>query len=225
MVWAGVAEFIGTFTLVFLGAGSGAVAGSQPGGLVAVALTHALALVIIIYTWANASGAHVNPAVTLGTLLTGKIPVARAAVYWVAQCAGGLAAAFLLQYLLAGLPETVAKGLGETTGALTKDALPKALIIEFILTFFLVSAVFASGVAGLNGNVFGLAIGLVLGCDILMGGPLTGASMNPARTLGPAVAAGDLSYVPGYVVAQLAAGAVAGILYNSMFIQGPTKVS
>jgi aquaporin Z len=95
----------------------------------------------------------------------------------------------------------------------------KTITVEAVLTFFLVAAVFGSAVAGRNGNAVGIAIGFVLVMDILMGGSLTGASMNPARTLGPALALGDLSYVWMYFVGPLLGGGVAGLLYNSFFMK------
>jgi MIP family channel proteins len=218
---AALAELIGTFTLVFIGAGAGALANTPGSGLVAVALAHGLALVVIVYAWGSISGAHVNPAVTLGVLVTGRIPVAKAINYWIAQLAGGIAAAYLLQWFVG--PASL---LGSTIGSLTPNLVSsadgasaaKVIVLEGLLTFFLVIAVFASGVHGRNGNLAGIAIGFVLTMDILAGGPLTGASMNPARTLGPAVATGDVSYVWMYFVGPLAGGALAALLYDKFFL-------
>jgi len=218
---AALAELLGTFTLVFIGAGAGALADPGTAGLVAVAFAHGLALMVIVYAWGSISGAHVNPAVTLGIALAGRIDWAKAISYWIAQLLGAVAAAYLLQWFLG--PDS---GLGSTVGSLTPgvaaagpaaDAM-KVVVLEGILTFFLVIAVFASGVHGRNGNMAGIAIGLVLTMDILAGGPLTGASMNPARTLGPAVATGDLSYVWMYFVGPLAGGAIAALLYDKYFL-------
>ena len=220
---AALAELIGTFTLVFIGAGAGALAETSGGGLVGVAFAHGLALMVIIYAWGSISGAHVNPAVTFGVALAGKIDWPKAVSYWIAQCLGAIAAAYLLLWLLGH-----GTNLGATVGSLTPmgetpaegtDAL-KVIVLEGVLTFFLVVAVLASGVHGLNGNVAGLAIGLVLTMDILFGGPLTGASMNPARTLGPAVANGNVSYVWMYFVGPLLGGAVAALLYEFYFHAG-----
>ena len=96
----------------------------------------------------------------------------------------------------------------------------KVIVVEGVLTFFLVIAVFASGVHGRNGNLAGIAIGLVLTMDILAGGALTGASMNPARTFGPALAKHDLGYVWMYFIGPLAGGAIAALLYDKMFLPG-----
>ena len=204
-----LAELIGTFTLTFIGAGAGALAGTSGGGIIAVALAHGVALMVIVYAWGAISGAHVNPAVTFGLALTGKIDWTRAVWYWIAQFVGAALAAYLLAYLVG-----VSTGLGATTGSLTSADPVKTIVVEAVLTFFLVAAVFGTAVMGRNGNAAGLAIGFVLTMDILMGGALTGASMNPARTFGPALAAGDLSYFWMYVVGPLAGAAVAALLWD-----------
>ena len=218
-----LAELIGTFTLVFIGAGAGAVLEANSAGTVGVALAHGLALMVIVYAWGSISGAHVNPAVTLGIAVAGHMEWSKAIAYWIAQLVGAIAAGYLLHWFLGP-----ASNLGATIGSLTPhgivdgDAL-KVVVLEAVLTFFLVAAVFASGVHGRNGNMAGIAIGLVLSMDILMGGGLTGASMNPARTLGPAVATGDLSYVWMYFVGPLVGGAVAALLYDRYFLPAELK--
>lgn len=218
---AAVAELVGTFTLVFIGAG--AVTQLEDGGLVGVAFAHGLALMVIVYAWGSISGAHVNPAVTFGVAVGGRMEWPKAVSYWVAQLLGAIAAAYLLQLILGHGTE-----LGRTVGSLTPlgetpadgTSAVKVIALEGVLTFFLVVAVLASGVHKLNGNAAGLAIGLVLTMDILFAFPLTGASMNPARTLGPAVALGDVSYVWMYFVGPLAGGAVAGLWYEYYFLAG-----
>jgi MIP family channel proteins len=206
-----LAELLGTFTLVFIGAGAGALAGD----VVAVALAHGIALMVIVYAWGAVSGAHVNPAVTFSLALTRKIDWTTAVWYWVAQFVGAAAAAYLLLFLLGS-----DSSLGATVGSLTtgRDAL-KAVVVEAVLTFFLVTAVFTTAVAGRNGNAAGIAIGFVLAMDILMGGPLTGASMNPARTFGPALATGDISLFWVYVVGPLLGGAAAALLQDRVFMR------
>lgn len=214
-----LAEFIGTFTLVVIGAGAGALAGGEgAAGLVAVALAHGLAIMTSIYVWGSISGCHINPAVTFGVLVGGKIDAVKAALYMVVQLAGGIAAAYLLAWLIGA-----ESGLGATKGSLTETAVAKTVVLEGVLTFFLVLAVFASGVDGRNGNAAGVAIGLVVTMDILFAGPLTGASMNPARTLGPALATGDLSYMWMYIVGPLAGGGLAAMLYNQLFLPAQLK--
>ncbi len=219
-----LAELIGTFTLVFIGAGAGALAGGPGGaGLVGVALAHGLALMIVVYAWGAVSGGHANPAVTFGLVVAGKITWERAIWYWVAQFIGAALAAYLLLYLVGA-----ASGLGATTGPLSVGAAAdplKAIVVEAVLTFFLVIAVFGSAVSGRNGNAAGAAIGLVLAMDILMGGPLTGASMNPARSFGPALALLNFSYLWIYLVGPLLGGAAAGLLYSRVFPAAADKAT
>lgn len=221
---SGLAEFIGTFTLVFIGAGAGAIPNEISGGLVGVALAHGFALLVIIYAWGSISGAHVNPAVTFGVAVAGRMSWPKAIVYWITQFVGAVAAAYLLKYLWG---PNYTGTLGQTIGGLTPlgdaaanpnaDAV-RVIVLEGVLTFFLVVAVFASGVQGRNGNLAGVAIGLVLTMDILAGGPLTGGSMNPARTFGPALAMGRLSYVWLYFVGPLLGGALGALVYDRLFL-------
>lgn len=213
-------EFLGTFTLVFIGAGAGALAGTTGAGLLGVALAHAMALTILVYTWGKISGAHVNPAISFAAALGGWMPWPRAVGYWVAQFAGGIVAAFLLAWLLAGLPDSQALGLGETIGVLTQTDPARTIVLEAVLTFLLAAAVIVSGIAGSNGNAYGLAIGFVLAAEILMGGHLTGASMNPARTLGPAIAQVNVGYVWMYFVGPLVGAGIAGLLLSRVFELG-----
>ncbi len=207
-----LAELIGTFTLVFIGAGTGALAATHGGGIVAVALAHGLAVATSIYAWGAISGAHINPAVSFGLAVSGRMSWPSAAKYMGAQLLGGALAALLLKLLIG---ET--GGLGQTVGNLTTAAPFKALIAEAVLTFFLVTAVFGSAVTGRNGNMVGLAIGLVVTMDILVGGALTGGSMNPARSFGPALAMGDFSYLWIYILGPFAGAAGAALLYNKLF--------
>lgn len=172
-----VAEFIGTFALVFIGAGSG-IAGA---GLVGVALAHGLTVAAFAYTFGYISGTHINPAVTFGLALNNTIKWGEAVFYWIAQFAGAILAAFLLKTFVGDI------SAGATVGSLTSAQPVFAAVVEVILTFFLVNAVLHNAVAGKSGGFAGLAIGLTLVVSILVGGPLTGASLNPARTIGPAI--------------------------------------
>lgn len=169
---------------------------------------------IIVYAWGAISGAHVNPAVTFSLAITGKLDWMKVLSFWVAQLLGAALAGFTLRFLIG------------STGALGMT-LPGAgvspvqtVVLEAILTFILVTAVFGTAVAGRNGNATGLAIGLVLAMDILMGGSLTGASMNPARTFGPALAMGNFSSFWIYVVGPLAGGTLAALFYDRLFMEG-----
>lgn len=217
LVKPALAELIGTFILTFIGAGAGALAGSNGGGILAVAIAHGVALMVIIYALGGISGAHVNPAVTAGLAVTGKIGWDRAVAYWVAQFVGAAIAAFLLAYFIG--PSHEIGGLGATVGSLTTTDPLKTMLLEAILTFFLVLAVYSSGVAGNNGNLVGIAIGFVLMMDILMGGPLTGASMNPARTFGPALVTGHFEYLAWYIVGPVVGAVAAAFLYDRLFLK------
>lgn len=180
-----VAELIGTFALVFVGA----AAGLYNSGLLAVALAHGLTLAVFAYTFGHISGTHINPAVTFGLALNGTIKWSEAFVYWVAQFAGGVLAAFTLQAVVGAVNAQAFQG-AQTVGVLTTDFPYYALVVEALLTFFLVNTVLHTAVAGKAGPLAGWAIGTTLAIAILAGGPLTGASLNPARTFGPAAVSG-----------------------------------
>ena len=204
-----VAELIGTFALTFIGAGAG-IAGA---GLVGVALAHGLTLAVFAYAYGYVSGTHVNPAVTFGLALNKTVSWGEAAVnYWLAQFIGAAAAAGLL--VVAAGREAIAAGA--TVGPLTPNVVP-ALLVEAILTFFLVNTVLHTAVAGKGGAFAGWAIGSTLTFAILAGGPLTGASLNPARTFGPAIYTGALADASTYIVyfvGPLLGAAVAAFVFK-----------
>ena len=208
-----IAEFLGTFTLVFIGAFAVAVTGFQDANAnVAVpALAHGLVLVALAFAYGGISGGHFNPAVTVGMLVGGKIDVVKAVAYIVVQLVAGIAAAFALSLILGAGPEL---NFGATKGALTDTNVGGAAILEAFLTFFLVSTIYQTAVHGRAGSVAAIAIGFTLAACILAGGYHTGASLNPARTLGPALVAQDLSYFIPYTVAQLIGGAAAGLIHS-----------
>ena len=199
-----VAEFVGTFALIFIGAGALAIGA---GGLVGVALAHGLVIVTFAYAYGHISGTHINPAVTLGLLIAGEIEFVAAIGYWIAQFLGGILGAVVLN---AVLPE--AGDLGVTI--LGEGVTPvQGLVVEIVLTFFLVNTIFNTAVSGKAGNFAGLAIGLTLVLSILMGGPLTRASLNPARTLGPAIVSGNYADIWLYFVGPLVGAILAALLY------------
>jgi MIP family channel proteins len=180
-----VAELIGTFALVFIGA----AVGMYNAGLLAVALAHGLTLAVFAYVFGYISGTHINPAVTFGFALNGTIQWSEAVVYWVAQFAGAILAAFALSATV-GTVSAEAFTAAQTTGVLTQQFPYYALGVEALLAFFLVNTYLHTAVAGKAGPMAGWAIGTTLAIAILAGGPLTGASLNPARTFGPAAVAG-----------------------------------
>lgn len=202
-----IAEFIGTFTLVFVGAAAVAATIDNGFTVVAPALAHGLILIGLIYAYGDISGMHINPAVTVGLLVGGHIEPVKAGIYIVVQFVAGIVAAVVLAAVLGSNAN-----LGETTGSLTQDAVWQAAIFEVILTFFLVSAVYQAAAFGKAGNLAGVAIGMTLAGAILAGGPYTGASLNPARTLGPALIAGNLGYVLPYFIGLFGGGVLAGVV-------------
>jgi MIP family channel proteins len=213
------AEFIGTFTLIFIGVGAIHNASDPTAGvgLLGVALAHGLAIAVMVSATGGISGGHLNPAVTFGVLVGGKIKPLEAVAYWVAQLAGGVAAGLLLVSLFgADGREIVAKG----TPDLGQGVAPGAgIVIEMVLTFFLVFVVYGTAVDARAPKIGGLAIGLTIALDILFGGPLTGGSMNPARTFGPALASGHWNNHYVYWIGPLAGGALAGLIYGRFLIK------
>jgi aquaporin Z len=205
-VKAYVAEFIGTFTLVFIGCASVALSPAGTGPIMP-ALAHGLALMSAIYALGHISGAHVNPAVTFGVAIAGAIGWGQAVIYFIAQILGALVAALILSGILPGQ----AANFGAFSFTTTSGS---ALLLEAVLTFFLVSVVLQAAVAGKAGPAAGFAIGLTLGASILAGGPVTGASLNPARTIGPAIVAGNMSQVWVYIIGTLLGGAVAAVVHR-----------
>ena len=222
---AAVAEFVATFAFVFIGAGSVVMAGPSGSGLVGVALAHGLALAIMVSATMHISGGAVNPAVTIGLWVAGKLSSMKAVVYVVAEVAGGMAGALLLRGLVPGESWKPAN-LGAP--ALTPGVgTGKGVLIEAVLTFFLVFVVFATAVdkRGAADRISGLAIGLVLTFDILVGGQLTGAAMNPARAFGPEVALGNFSDWWVYWVGPIAGGVIAAVLYWGVFLRDAEPVT
>ncbi|MEL6271873.1 MAG: aquaporin [Chloroflexota bacterium] len=210
-----LAEFIGTFTLVFIGAGAVAATVQNGFDVTVPAFAHGLVVLALIYAYGHISGTHLNPAVTVGLLVGGHIDVTKAIAYIIAQFIAGIVAAYVLFAMVDG----PAGNYGQTVGSITDTNLIGAVVFEAILTFFLVSSIYQSAVFGKAGNFAGVAIGLTLVFCILAGGPYTGASLNPARTLGPALAAGQLGYVFPYFIGLFAGGALAGVVQQ--YLLGP----
>ncbi len=223
-----IAEFIGTFTLVFIGAGAICLDSARNGavGLLGIAVAHGLALSVMISNFGHISGGHFNPAVTFGFLLTKRFDIAQTLMYWMAQCFGAMIAAFLLQAIFKHWADATHIGLPMfDSSAAPRIGVLRALMIEAILTFFLVTTVFATAVdeRGAFSKFAGFGIGLTVTLDILMGGPLTGASMNPARSLGPAMVSGHWSFHWVYWVAPLLGGGFAAALYDIVYLRPQKK--
>jgi MIP family channel proteins len=209
-----IAEAIGTFLFLFIGMGSvvlGQHAGDN-GGLLGVALAHGLALGVMVSAVGAISGAHLNPAVTFGVWLAGRITPALAGMYVAVQLAAGVLAALALRFVF---PESSWEPVAIGTPALGDGIGPAAgITIEAILTVLLLLAVFGTAIDRRAPKIGGLAIGLAVTADILMGGPLTGAAMNPARWFGPAVASGAFDDWYVWWIGPLLGAAIAALLYR-----------
>jgi MIP family channel proteins len=207
-----IAEFIGTFALVFVGGGAIMMV-QQTGngaGLLQVALAHGLILAIMVSAFMNVSGAQFNPAVTIGLLIARRLTPTVAGVHIVAQLVGAVAAAFALKMTMPSALFDAAQGGGQSI-ALDVTAM-QAIVLEALATFFLMAVIYGTAVADSAPKIGGLAIGLTIAADILAIGPLTGASMNPARSFGPAIAsgvfAGQFIYWIGPIIGAVAAALV-----------------
>jgi MIP family channel proteins len=217
-----LAEFIGTFALIFIGAGAGAVVGDGVGlpGLIAIAFAHGLTVMAFAFAYGSVSGGHFNPSVTVGVLAAGAMGTGEAIGYIVSQLVGGVAGALFLTAVLGG----TATGLGTPAlahnlalGATSLTITPAAgFMIEAVLAFFLVTVVLSTAVAGRAGNLAPLAIGMTLTLNIIMGGALTGAAFNPARALGPMVATGNFNDAWLYLTAPIVGAIVAALLHTGL---------
>ncbi|MEM9950568.1 MAG: aquaporin [Chloroflexota bacterium] len=217
-------EFIGTFTLCFVGIASVIVVPLF--GIVAPAFAHGLVVIGMIYSYGHISGAHINPAVTFGLLIGGQISLSKSIFYMIAQFLGGICAAYILTFLVGGTEGTALLAWlgdnpfnhGQTVGFLTENNVWRAAAVEGILIFLLLSVIYQSAVYNGAGNLAGLAIGLTLAALIFSTGAFSGASINPARTLGPVLTSGDYSYVVPYFIGLFSGGAVAG-LFNGYLLK------
>lgn len=216
------AEAIGAFALSFIGAGvicMNAKMGAAGAGLLGIALAHGIILSIAVSATMNVSGGHVNPAVTIAMLLTGRIGVPRAVAYIVAQLVGATVAGLLVYTIFKGMMAGDASVIKATSLGTPKYnpaqiSMGLAVLIEACLTFLLVFAIFGTAVDPRAPKIGGFGIGLTIAADILLGGPLTGAAMNPSRTFGPGIVAymtGNLDVFPGQHLVYWA-GPVAGAL-------------
>lgn len=222
-----LAEFFATMLFVFIGPAAVVAALSlndgklSAAGLVGIAIAHGLAIVAGVSATANISGGHINPAVTIAALVTGKVSVNRAVFYIIAQLVGAVVGSILLSLAIpAGSPGNLgAHGLGAGMDV------GKGIITEIVLTFALVAAVFATAVdpRGL-GHVAPLAIGFTVLIDHLAGVPLTGASMNPARSFGPWLLTMNVDFATHalvYWVGPIVGGIIAALIYEKVYMHRP----
>lgn len=217
---AGVSEFISTLIFVFAGQGSGMAfaklthdGNTTPAGLVAAAIAHAFALFVAVSVGANISGGHVNPAVTFGAFVGGNITLFKGIVYWIAQLLGSVVACLLLKFACGGM-ETGSFGLSGVS-------VTSALVLEIVMTFGLVYTVYATAIdpkKGSLGTIAPLAIGLIVGANILAGGAFDGAAMNPAVAFGPSLVSWSWECHWVYWAGPLIGAAIAGLVYELLFI-------
>jgi len=211
-----LAEFIGTFALVFVGLSAGIVNSD----LIGIAIAYGLTLAVFVYAYGNISGAHLNPAVTFGLALNGTVKWMQAIFYWLAQFAGAILAVFFLKTLVESLGADISGMV--MAGALTEPQPILAMVVEAILTFFLVNTILHALVDEKGAAFRGWAIGATLAFATLVGLPFTGAALNPARTLATAIFVGpSLTSVYTYVIyffGPLLGSTLAVIVYN--FLNG-----
>lgn len=212
------AEFIGIFALVFVGGASimASAMSQNTNGLVVAAIAHGVILAIMVTATMRISG-HLNPAVTLGFLATRRIEPMMAMVYIVAQLLGAAVAAWALKAVFPAEIATATR-LGGQSVAIELSA-SQAILCEFLATFFLTFVVFGTAVDPAAPKVGGFAIGLTVTADILAIGPLTGASMNPARSFGPAVVSGVLEGQAIYWIGPILGSVAAALLYDRLFLR------
>jgi aquaporin TIP len=229
----GFAEFVGAFTLIFIGGGAaltftklfaaafaqGASDTASGLALLGIALAHGLAIGVMVSAVGHISGGHFNPAITLGFLITRRLAPMLALVYWFAQLLGAVLAALLLRWFyparIRNLGHLAVPGLG------TGVSQWQGFVIEIILTFFLVWVVFATAAdpGGSFKSIAGLAIGFTITLDVLMGGPLTGAAMNPARAFGPQLVQHDWTNWWIWYAGPIVGGCAAAISYEWLYLR------
>ena len=216
-----VAELLGTLALVLFGCGAAVLAGDQVGQL-GIALAFGLAIVAMAYGIGPVSGCHINPAVSLGVFLSGQMSLSEMLKYWVAQVIGAIAGAAILLAIASGKTEyaIAENGLGQNgwgPGYLGEYGLLAALVFELVMTFLFVTVILGATQSGAPAAIAGLAIGLTLAVIHIVGIQVTGVSVNPARSLGPAVFVGGtaLSQIWLFIVAPLAGAAVAGLAFRA----------
>lgn len=207
-----VSEFIGTFAIVFFGTGA-VIVNIQTGGVIThtgISMTFGLVVMSMIYGLGSISGAHMNPAVSVAFAFSGRFQVKQLLPYIVSQIAGGVFASWVLKMLF-----PASELLGATLPAGSEM---QSFVLEFIFTFFLMLVVISVATGSKEQGLFaGIAIGSVVALEALFGGPISGASMNPARSLGPAIVSGHLEHLWIYLAGPTA-GAVAAVLLWNLFL-------
>jgi len=211
------AEFIGTFSLIFIGAGAATALGANHDP--AVAFAHGLTVMVFVAAFGDISGCHINPAVTIGLAAAGEFPARRIVPYILVQLAGAIAAGYCLFYVFGG----PVSNLGATLVDTRRITYLGAFAFEALGTFLLVNTVLHTAVRRNASRLAPVAIGMTVTICILGFGVLTGGSVNPARTIGPAVAVGIYDGIFVYLAAQLVGAACAGVLYRWFWIRNAAR--
>ncbi|MGR3317515.1 MAG: MIP/aquaporin family protein [Candidatus Anammoxibacter sp.] len=221
-----LSEFIGTFALIFIGAGSCCAdyyltkSGAPGFGLLGISIAFGFVVVAIAYSLGYISGAHINPVVTVSMVVSNRMDAQTGFMYIVSQLGGAVVGAFLLKFLF---PEALAVNLG-TCALGSGVTVLQAIVMESIITFLLVFVVYATVVdKRATPALAGLAIGLVVLFGVMVGGPISGGAMNPARVFGPALASG--SFMDHYVwwLGPMGGGVLAGLVYENVFAEKSKK--
>jgi aquaporin Z len=221
------AELFGTFVLVFAGVGTAVIAGGKVGN-VGVALAFGLALVAMAYSVGPISGCHINPAVTLGMVVSGRMAAKEAIGYWIAQCIGAIIASGIILFIATGAPGgSIASLAGAANGfgdhSPTNYSMAASFVAEMFLTMLLVFTVLSSTDDRAPAGFAGIPIGFILTTIILAGIPITNGSFNPARSIGPAVLVGGwaIQQLWLFIVAPMIGGVIAAVIYKGIRMPGP----
>jgi aquaporin Z len=218
-----LAELLGTFVLVFIGTGSAVVAGKNIGFL-GIALAFGISVLVMVYAIGQISGCHINPAITIAMLLNGKIPAKDAIIYIIVQCIGAIIASMLLLAIMTGLPgyDITTNNLGANgygAGYLGGYSLTSAFITEVVMTFIFLMIIFGATSSKAPAGFAGIAIGFALAMIHMVSIPITGTSVNPARSLGPALVAGGtaLSQLWLFIIAPILGAVIAAVIWKYLF--------
>ena len=221
-----LAECIGTFTLVLFGCGAAVIAGASV-GVLGIAFAFGFALIAMAYGIGPISGCHINPAVSLGVFTAGRMSAQDLVGYIVAQCVGAILAAAVLSVIQCGIAggyDVAASGLGQNgwgAGYMNEYNLTSAVVFEFVATLLFVIVILGSTQAKAPGQIAGLAIGITLVVIHIVGINVTGVSVNPARSLGPALLVGGkaIAQVWLFLIVPSLAGIVAGVLFRAKLLE------
>jgi aquaporin Z len=218
-----IAELIGTFVLVFFGTASAVVAGAQIGFL-GISLAFGLSVLVMVYAIGPVSGCHINPAITIAMLVNKKIPSKDAVIYIIVQCIGAIIASALLLVIMTGHPgyDLATNGLGQNGFGVASPgnfSFASGFIAEVVLTFVFLIVIFGATAKAVPQGFAGIAIGLALTMIHLVGIPITGTSVNPARSLGPAIVAGGtaLAQLWVFLIAPVIGALIAAVVWEYVF--------